>query len=756
MRTTTQRSATVAVDATTAFRLLALGSVLALTGSYVWVLRDVALVVGDATSLLALVVAILAAATVLARAIRPRTAIGLAAAAGAGGFGYYLVTTDAGLGATVATARDLLADTAALATGLSVLRMVDAGTWALAFVPAPVFLSWYLALRRQYAASVVPGAVALFFLVLTGDASVAATAVGTVGALAAVALGDLERRGGTVAQLELVSLVVAAMLVLSMTVPLVPGSAGTNGPAIGGGDGVDTLEETSATAPDRSPIAGEVDLSPEVRFTVQSERPSYWRTGVYDRFTGDEWIRTGQEQAYDGELARPPGEYETVEQTVHVEAPAEIMPAAAHPIAVDGELASDTAVTTHGQIRPDGPLFAGDTYTVRSAIVDPPSDELQAAETAYPEPITETYLQTPGDVSPAFETYTEAVTADADTPYEKAVAVERYLRTSKEYSLEVEKPDGDVAEAFLFEMDDGYCVYFATTMVQMLRTADVPARYAVGYTSGQEIDDGEYVVRGTDAHAWVEVYFPDHGWVTFEPTPGGPREETHDAFVEQAREDGSASVDTDDSEDASIEEGDDEDPPEDAFDLGELELPDGDNESDADGAGDDRVDSNGEDEDGIDPGPDVSAPDDDGIAMPGLETTIVGLAALVGLVAGVRRTRIPSRLYRGYRLHWQRPGDEPGRDVERAYERLELLLEREYRPRRRSETVRDYLERLASAHGLDDRVVAVGRRYERVAYGDGVTREEATETIAAVDALVRDRTPILGRRRRDRNQNRDP
>ncbi len=65
-------------------------------------------------------------------------------------------------------------------------------------------------------------------------------------------------------------------------------------------------------------------------------------------------------------------------------------------------------------------------------------------------------------------------------------------------------------------MDEGYCVYFATTMVTMLRTQGIPARMTVGYTSGQRIDENQWVVRGLNSHAWVEVYFPDQGWVQFD------------------------------------------------------------------------------------------------------------------------------------------------------------------------------------------------------------------------------------------------
>ncbi|WP_148417044.1 transglutaminase-like domain-containing protein, partial [Haloferax sp. KTX1] len=98
-----------------------------------------------------------------------------------------------------------------------------------------------------------------------------------------------------------------------------------------------------------------------------------------------------------------------------------------------------------------------------------------------------------------------------------------------------------------FEMDEGYCVYFATTMVTMLRTQGIPARMTVGYTSGQRIDENQWVVRGLNSHAWVEVYFPDQGWVQFDPTPSGPREAVRQQRIEEASSDDSSPTVGDDT-----------------------------------------------------------------------------------------------------------------------------------------------------------------------------------------------------------------
>ncbi|SDK86103.1 transglutaminase TgpA family protein [Natronorubrum texcoconense] len=745
------------------FRLLALGCVLVMTASYVSVLREVTRVVGGTQSLFALVGAVIVVATVLAWTIRPRTAVVAALVAGAVGFGYYLEITGVGVDVVFSASDAILSDTVTLVAGLPLLRMVEAGVWTLAFVPAPVFLSWYLAVRSRYALAVIPGGFALIFLVLTGDAGTTVTLLGTLAAVGAVGFGELERRGGSVAQADLLAVSFALIIVLSLSVTVVPDGSGSSD-HLSGGD-PNTLEGAIDYSSERSGIGGSVDLSPEVRFTVESERGAYWRTGVYDRFAGDEWVRTGDASAYDGPLEEPPGEHERVRQVVTAETNLGVLPAAGQPLAIEGDLAQHTEVSAHGQFHPTTSVIEGDSYAVESAIIDPDAAELRAAGTNYPQPILEgDYLQTPESTSSEFEERTAEITADADTPYDKAVAIEAHLRSTKDYSLEVDRPNGNVAEEFLLEMDEGYCVYFATAMTQMLRAEDVPARYVTGYTAGQEVDDDEYVVRGTDAHAWVEVYFPDHGWVAFEPTPPGPRDEAHADSVEQARSDGADNVDTDSSQDVPVSDDDDEsadNPDENGADDDGSDLNETDPGSDDGPDGNETDPGSDDDQSGSDDGSDgagasVEASDrDDGLVSSLIsalsvsrETAAIGLVALVGVVAGVHRTGATDRVRRTVGCYWQRRTDDPDRDTERAYRRLERVLAREYRPRERSESARSYLEALSADPDRDvgPQVATVVDRYERALYGGGVSRNEADETIELVDEFTRARLPIVGRR----------
>ncbi|RQG96496.1 transglutaminase TgpA family protein [Natrarchaeobius chitinivorans] len=750
------RGSTVRVDADgtvgpSVFRLLALGCVLVLTASYVSVLLDVTRVVGGSRSLLALVATVLVGATVLARAIRPRTATIAAAVAAVVGFAYYFETSGVGAVTMVSQAGAVVEDALQIATGLPVLRMIDAGVWSLAFVPAPVFLSWYLVLRGRYGASVIPGGAALLFLVLTGDAGTGVTLLGTLGAIGAVGFGELERRGGSVAQADLIAVLFALTVALSLSVTFVP--AGPATPSTAGGTTDGTLEGTVDSASERSAIAGQVDLSPEVRFTVESERPSYWRTGVYDRFTGDEWVRTGIERPYAGELASPPGATDRHQHVVTAETELGVMPTAPHPVSIEGDVTDYTEVSRHGQVHPTTTLIEGDSYVVESAAVDRNPDQLQRAGTDYPPEVREYYLQTPEGTSSEFEERTAEITADAETPYEKAAMIEGYMRSSYEYSLDVEKPDGNVAEEFLLEMDEGYCVYFATTMVQMLRAEDVPARYVTGYTSGEPVDNDEYAVRGLDAHAWVEVYFPEKGWVAFEPTPSSERDSVHDEYLEQAldgAEDEDEEVEDDaDEPDASTDEDEDGDEPTDP----EPDEDESDQPPDNDTTDGDEGDPESPPEapaELIDTSTERDDEDERESILPDVtitrEMATIALVLAGGLVAGVHRTGATANARRTIGLFWHGRRRDPDRDAERTFRRLEGLLAREYRPRRHDESAREYLADLAEKRdgGLaaDPRAQTVLECYERAVYGGGVDRDEADAAIAAVDELVWQRLSI--------------
>jgi hypothetical protein len=116
------------------------------------------------------------------------------------------------------------------------------------------------------------------------------------------------------------------------------------------------------------------------------------------------------------------------------------------------------------------------------------------------------------------------LTLNAHTSYDQARAFETYLRAFT-YTLDLPAPppNREVADFFLFDLQQGYCDYYATTMVVLARAGGLPARLVVGYASGTyDSANARYVVTAADAHSWVEIYFPEIGWVEFEPTGGRP------------------------------------------------------------------------------------------------------------------------------------------------------------------------------------------------------------------------------------------
>jgi transglutaminase-like putative cysteine protease len=115
----------------------------------------------------------------------------------------------------------------------------------------------------------------------------------------------------------------------------------------------------------------------------------------------------------------------------------------------------------------------------------------------------------------------ERIVGGATDPYEIALRIEEYLRSNFQYSLTPPKTDYESPyAAFLFATKTGYCQHFAGVMAALLRFNGIPARVDVGFTSGQRLSDGTYQVSRNNAHAWVEAYFPQAGWATFDPTPG--------------------------------------------------------------------------------------------------------------------------------------------------------------------------------------------------------------------------------------------
>lgn len=159
-------------------------------------------------------------------------------------------------------------------------------------------------------------------------------------------------------------------------------------------------------------------------------------------------------------------------------------------------------------------------YTAYSDISTPKAQELDADRGSYPPEILSAYTNTP-PVSARVKELALTITGNARSRYQKAVAIESYLKKNYSYTLEPKRDESlPPVEDFLFKNREGYCDHFSTAMAVLLREIAIPARLVTGYVTSEWNDLGRfYTVRQSNAHSWVEVYFPSYGWVSFDPTP---------------------------------------------------------------------------------------------------------------------------------------------------------------------------------------------------------------------------------------------
>lgn len=169
----------------------------------------------------------------------------------------------------------------------------------------------------------------------------------------------------------------------------------------------------------------------------------------------------------------------------------------------------------------DPMLRSGETYMATSWIAAPTQRQLRETSTDYPEWVTDSYLQLPDNLPPSIRKLAREITRDQDTPFDKATAVTTWLRDNIEYTQMISgiPVNEDPIAWMLFNQKKGFCNYYASAHVLMLRSLGIPARLVVGYAQGTlDRDSGIYAVRDKDRHAWSEVYFPGYGWIEFEPT----------------------------------------------------------------------------------------------------------------------------------------------------------------------------------------------------------------------------------------------
>lgn len=702
--------------------------------AYLSVLYDVVTVVGDSTLFVVAVAAAVALAGVL-RALPWKYAVGLSAALLVGGLALYLRAVPPAYFAAMSPSRVAM-DTVALLTGYSVLRMPAAGAWATAVAPAPTFLAAYFAFRRQYARAAGIAGVALGFFVLTGDSNTTTTLVGVLAAAGAVGFGTLAVHRAGARQTQVLAVVLAVMIVGSATVTAVPGGRSPLVPA-----STTTTEGSLVSAEGYVGVGGSIRLDPRVQFVVESNRETYHRAAVYDRFTGDGWVQTGDA----GSIDAPPPTGDRVVQTVTAKRTLDVLPSAAVPRAVRGV---DATITDGGVLRSGPTLNEGDSYDVVSRQPTSDTEALADADGRAPERVRDVYLQLPDNTDDRVVDLAASLTEDADSNYEKAVAVEQWLEANKEYSLNAPKSQGNIVNEFVLGDIPGYCTYYASSMAVMLRSQGVPARYVTGYTPGQRVNEDEWVVRGLDSHAWVEVYVPDHGWVRFDPTPGNERTSVEQERVDEARENDVSGVDTERSENGTWTPTTSDDPTDNESDTSTT-AENAPNRQSRYGIGDvERTSSDAANvtaPGGVDPNAEAGGGGgggDSGPTIPPLSTLAVWGVLVAGVAAGGRYTGAFDRAYRALWLRWLPRGDAD-EEVEAAFERVEYVLQRRYRERSAGETVREYVESVRA----DDRARRVADLRERARYAGRADADDAAEAKRLARSLAAEYSRLPGPRR---------
>lgn len=261
-------------------------------------------------------------------------------------------------------------------------------------------------------------------------------------------------------------------------------------------------------------------------FTVEAAERAYWRLASLETFDGRIWSsrstyrRVGSGDLPGGDDAIPSRE---LEQRFTIRRLDTIwLPAAYRATAILEDPGGVRYGPDAGTLLTDERTADGLTYSVRSRVPVPDASLLDRAPFPGSRQVDPEYLRVPEGFSEQVIEEARRVTDVASSPYQQALALQGYFRGG-DFVYDQTIPPGhgdDAIERFLFETKRGYCEQFAGTFAAMARAVGLPARVAVGFTPGEAVDEGRYVVRGLNAHAWPEVYLHGAGWVAFEPTPG--------------------------------------------------------------------------------------------------------------------------------------------------------------------------------------------------------------------------------------------
>jgi transglutaminase-like putative cysteine protease len=361
-------------------------------------------------------------------------------------------------------------------------------------------------------------------------------------------LGQSSPRTRWIPKLRPVPIAVAAVAVAAVVVASIDlwaGSmrveSGAPPPRVGGLQFVST-----------APITGVWAANSEVAVTIErdpaDDRSFYWRATAYDQFDLTAWRssnativeRPSGARVLEGTADDVTGAWlEPVTVTVHPGAfGSSTILSPGTPLFVDRAVRLITTgndgyfAALEGEDARTSYRITALVATVGDGAGSLDASALRAAGTDYPPGISQQYLGVPpGAIPPGgdAEALLDDILAEAedpDNPYDVASTMVDYLQSSANFRYDTDVRDLDceglsTVECFA-RFRRGYCQYYATTMAILLRERGIPARLVAGFLPGQRVDDpSTEVISVSNAHAWVEVYFPGHEWIAFDPTGGG-------------------------------------------------------------------------------------------------------------------------------------------------------------------------------------------------------------------------------------------
>jgi len=281
-------------------------------------------------------------------------------------------------------------------------------------------------------------------------------------------------------------------------------------------------------------------LSDQIVFRVRADRPELWRAEVFDRFDGSVWTSTAPPPdavAVDPETdaasipdtdpaGMPPRSLsDMVVQTFYLAQPQPNVLFAAARAELVYFPSGGLRVNRDGSIRSPIMLDEGLVYSVISQVPRIPPTALASVPLHPPTRGLEPYLELPADLPQRDRDLAASIVAGAMGEEDAVERVQAWLRTNTRYDLTVprEPPGVDAVDRFLFDTRRGFCEHIASAMAILLRAEGIPTRIVTGYGPGERNPlTGYWEVRQSDAHAWVEVYYPNVGWLPYDPTFGVP------------------------------------------------------------------------------------------------------------------------------------------------------------------------------------------------------------------------------------------